>query len=172
MSLLSSSHFMHIGDRLSFCVQGFCSHCTLPSLEELCLQGLESWITTDLLHLLTCQANINGLVPALEVHQRPFHTLLWLHEYDWVKMGDSGVLSQKVAYWDGYDGRLVSWCRDFESLVQMQTGRDGHIDCKHPRASGLARWNLILSISDGLSVGNFYKYQHLCPSIYSCTQII
>ena len=81
--------------------------------------------------------------------QRRFHTLFSVHEYDWVETGDGGVLSQKGAYWDGYDGGLVSWCRDFESLAKMQTGRDGHLDCQHLEASGLGRrptWNCPLAM--------------------------
>ena len=44
-------------------------HClrALPSLEELCLRGPGCWVTADFLHLLTCQANIDVLVPGLEV---------------------------------------------------------------------------------------------------------
>ena len=39
----------------------------VPSLKELCLRGSGGWITNDLLRLLTHQANIDVLVPALEV---------------------------------------------------------------------------------------------------------
>jgi hypothetical protein len=44
-----------------------CCLWAVPSLKELCLRGSGGWNTTDLLHLLTHQANIDVLVPALEV---------------------------------------------------------------------------------------------------------
>ena len=45
------------------------AHClrAMPSLEELCLRGPGCWVTADFLHLLSCQANIDVLVPGLEV---------------------------------------------------------------------------------------------------------
>ena len=45
------------------------AHClrATPLLEELCLRGSGCWITTGFVHLLTCQANIDVLVPGLQI---------------------------------------------------------------------------------------------------------
>ena len=52
-------------------------HClrAVPSLEELCLRGSGGWVTTELLHLLTLQENVDVLVPALEVFEFSDHSL-------------------------------------------------------------------------------------------------
>jgi hypothetical protein len=41
----------------------------VPFLEELYLRGSGGWVTAELLHLLTRQANFDVLVPALEVFE-------------------------------------------------------------------------------------------------------
>ena len=52
-------------------------HClqAVPSLEELHLRGSGGWVTAELLHLLTHQANIEVLVPALEVFEIRDHSI-------------------------------------------------------------------------------------------------
>ncbi|KIM77200.1 hypothetical protein PILCRDRAFT_825552 [Piloderma croceum F 1598] len=91
MSLLSSSHTLRKLEidclrvredsvHVVHCLRG------APSLEELCLRGSGGWITPDLLHLLTRRADIDVLVPALEVVAIRDHSI---PSYDCMSMIES-----------------------------------------------------------------------------------
>jgi F-box-like len=141
LSLLSSSHTLRKLEIDCLRVHEDSVHvvCCLraaPSLEELCLRGSGGWITADLLRLLTRQENIDALVPALEVVEIRDHSI---PSYDCMSMIESRQVTVGAYLKRVHIEGLVSQRRDFESLAQMQTGRNGHLDCKHPEASGLAR---------------------------------
>jgi len=91
IALLSSSHTLR---RLEIdCLRvredsAYIVRClrAVPSLKELCLRGSGGWITADLVHLLTRQANIDALVPTLEVVEIRDHSI---PSYDCMSMIES-----------------------------------------------------------------------------------
>jgi hypothetical protein len=101
----------------------------MPALEELHLRGLDCrWVTADLLHLLTCRANTDVLVPALE-------TLEISSEF--IPCGPSTSMIEsrwRIAKEDGYGGARLkrlqflmsvsnNWLVDVENLNRLRKCR-------------------------------------------------
>ena len=105
------------------------AHClrASPSLEELCLRGGSfAWVTADLLRQLTRQANIEVLVPRLEVleisgYSIPCHHSTSMIESRW-RIGDdddAGARLKRLHFEMSYMSWVKEWLVDAEILNRL-----------------------------------------------------
>jgi hypothetical protein len=134
MSLLScSSHTLRklVIDRLDeFEDSAHIAHClrAIPSLEELRLQGPgKRWVTEDFLRLLTRHANIEVLVPGLEVleirdHCIPCHHCTSMIESRW-RVGDDDDARARLKRLRFEISWIGQWLADAEILNRLRKCR-------------------------------------------------
>jgi hypothetical protein len=111
------------------------AHClqAAPSLEELYLRGSGGWVTADLLRLLTRQANIEVLVPALEVLEINDYSIPCYHSMDmiesrWRVLEDDDDARARLKRLRFEMSQAEEWLVDAEILNRLRKCRQEGMD--------------------------------------------